>query len=272
VAVNRLWAQCFGDGLVRTPNDFGLQGEAPTNPELLDFLAVHFRDGDATTKPWDIKALLKLIVMSETFRQSSSFTPELLARDPDNRLLARGPRFRLPAEIIRDQALAISDLLVPKIGGPSVKPPQPPGLWEAVSYNGEAVYQADSGEATHRRGLYTFWKRQSPPPDMLTLDGPTREVCKIRRPRTNTPLQALLLLNDANYQEAAQALAKRVLAEKTDRLAKAFRMATGRAPKPTELAELKAFLDAQLAHSSELTAWTMLASLLLNLDEVQTQH
>ena len=170
------------------------------------------------------------------------------------------------------EALAISGLLVPKIGGPSVKPYQPPGLWEAVSYNGEAVYQPGSGEELHRRGLYTFWKRQSPPPDMLTLDGPTREVCTIRRPRTNTPLQALLLLNDENYQEAAKAFAKRVLAEKTDRISKAFHMATGRAAKPTEWAELKAFLDAQLADSSELSAWTMLASLLLNLDEVQTLH
>ena len=272
VAVNRLWAQCFGDGLVRTPNDFGLQGEAPVNPELLDFLAGRFRDGDATTKPWDVKALLKLIVMSATFRQSSSFTPELLASDPDNRLLARGPRFRLPAEIIRDQALAVSGLLVSKIGGPSVRPPQPPGLWEAVSYNGEASYLADTGEATHRRGLYTFWKRQSPPPDMLTFDGPTREVCTIRRPRTNTPLQALLLLNDINYQEAARALASRAMKEKSDRLAKAFQWSTGRSPKPAELAELKAFLDEQLAHTSEVGAWTMTASLLLNLDEVQTQH
>ena len=272
VVVNRLWAQCFGDGLVRTPNDFGLQGEAPDQPELLDFLALRFRDGDAQTKPWDVKALLKLIVMTATFRQSSNFTPALLAQDPENRLLARGPRFRLPAEIIRDQALAISGLLVPKIGGPSVKPYQPPGLWEAVSYNGEASYQPDSGEATHRRGLYTFWKRQSPPPDMLTLDGPTREVCTIRRPRTNTPLQALLLLNDSNYQEAARALAKRALSEKSDRLAKAFQMATGRAPKPAELAELQAFLDQQLTRCPELTAWTMLASLLLNLDEVQNQH
>jgi hypothetical protein len=272
VVVNRLWAQCFGDGLVRTPNDFGLQGEAPDQPELLDFLALRFRDGDAQTKPWDVKALLKLIVMSATFQQSSNFTPALLAQDPENRLLARGPRFRLPAEIIRDQALAVSGLLVPKIGGPSVKPYQPPGLWEAVSYNGEASYQSDSGEATHRRGLYTFWKRQSPPPDMLTLDGPTREVCTIRRPRTNTPLQALLLLNDSNYQETARALAKRALSEKSDRLAKAFQMATGRAPKPAELAELQAFLDQQLTRSPELAAWTMLASLLLNLDEVQNQH
>lgn len=272
VAVNRLWAQCFGDGLVRTPNDFGLQGEAPINTELLDFLAVRFRDGDATTQPWDVKAMLKRIVMSATFRQSSHFTPALLARDPDNRLLARGPRFRLPAEIIRDLALAISGLLVPKIGGPSVKPYQPPGLWEAVSYNGEAVYEPDTGEATLRRGLYTFWKRQSPPPDLLTLDGPTREVCTLRRPRTNTPLQALLLLNDPNYQKAARALAERALREPKRPLEKAFLLATGRSAKPAELAELQTFLSAQLKHSSKLAAWTLLASLLLNLDEVQTQH
>lgn len=272
VAVNRLWAQCFGDGLVRTPNDFGLQGEAPINTELLDFLAVQFRDGDATTKPWDIKALLKRIVLSSTFRQSSHFTPELLARDPENRLLARGPRFRLPAEILRDQALAVSGLLVPTLGGPSVKPYQPPGLWEAVSYNGEAVYEPDTGAATLRRGIYTFWKRQSPPPDLLTLDGPTREVCTIRRPRTNTPLQALLLLNDRNYADAARALAKRALLDPTHPLEKAFRLATGRDAKPAELAELRSFLSTQLHHSSELAAWTLLASLLLNLDEVQTQH
>jgi hypothetical protein len=287
---------CFGDGIVRTPNDFGLQGEPPTNQELLDFLAVRFRDGDATTSPWNMKALLKLIVMSETFRQSSNFTPELVARDPDNRLLARGPRFRLPAEIIRDQALEVSGLLVPKIGGPSVKPYQPPGLWEAVSYNGEATYQADSGEATHRRGLYTFWKRQAPPPDMLTFDGPTREVCTVRRPRTNTPLQALLLLNDVNYLETARALAERMMHDSADHLVYGFQLATCRAPKAAEAAELNKYFQQQLAvfrknpdaarkllkesradgetkaDPSELAAWTMTASLLLNLDEVQNQH
>ncbi|MBX7211205.1 MAG: DUF1553 domain-containing protein [Verrucomicrobiaceae bacterium] len=287
VAVNRLWTMCFGDGLVRTPNDFGLQGELPTNPELLDFLAVRFRDGDATTKPWDIKALLKLIVTSETFRQSSNFTPELLARDPDNRLLARGPRFRLPAEVIRDQAFAISGLLVPTIGGPSVKPYQPPGLWEAVSYNGEATYQPDTGDATHRRGLYTFWKRQSPPPDMLTFDGPTREVCTIRRPRTNTPLQALLLLNDENYQEAARSVAIRVMGHEGHRASFVWRLVTGRDPKPSEVAEIESLRQAQLdrlrrdpphtghraqSDDAELAAWTMVASLLLNLDEVQVLH
>jgi len=272
VMVNRLWTMCFGDGLVRTPNDFGLQGEAPINAELLDFLAVRFRDGDAHTKPWDIKALLKLIVTSETFQQSSHFTPELLARDPDNRLLARGPRFRLPAEVIRDQALALSGLLVPTIGGPSVKPPQPAGLWEAVSYNGEASYLADHGAAAHRRGLYTFWKRQSPPPDMLTLDGPTREVCTVRRPRTNTPLQALLLLNDENYLEAARALAQLILKEKDHRIEWAFHRVTGRHANAREVDALRAFFNSQRAASNETQAWTMLASLLLNLDEVQTLH
>lgn len=296
VAVNRWWTMCFGDGLVRTPNDFGLQGELPTNQELLDFLAVRFRDGDATTKPWDIKALLRLIVTSEAFLQSSNFTPELLARDPDNRLLARGPRFRLPAEVIRDQALAISGLLVPAIGGPSVKPYQPPGLWEAVSYNGEASYTPDSGDATHRRGLYTFWKRQAPPPDMLTFDGPTREVCTVRRPRTNTPLQALLLLNDLNYLEAARALASQMMQRRADGLEFGFERVTGRAPKSDEIVELRKYFDGQLAefrrhlgaarkllkqsraadgatsNVDELAAWTMTASLLLNLDEVQVLH
>lgn len=274
VMVNRLWTMCFGEGLVRTPNDFGLQGEAPINAELLDFLAVRFRDGDgdAHTKPWDVKALLELIVTSETFQQSSRFTPELLSRDPDNRLLARGPRFRLPAEVIRDQALALSGLLVPQIGGPSVKPPQPAGLWEAVSYNGEASYLADKGDAAHRRGLYTFWKRQSPPPDMLTLDGPTREVCTVRRPRTNTPLQALLLLNDENYLEAAKALAQLILKEKDHRIEWAFHRVTGRHASARELDALRAYFNAQRAASNETQAWTMLASLLLNLDEVQTLH
>ncbi|MFM7606790.1 MAG: DUF1553 domain-containing protein, partial [Prosthecobacter sp.] len=272
VMVNRLWTMCFGEGLVRTPNDFGLQGEAPINAALLDFLAVRFRDGDAHTKPWDVKALLKLIVSSETFQQSSHFTPGLLARDPDNRLLARGPRFRLPAEVIRDQALALGGLLVPIIGGPSVKPPQPPGLWEAVSYNGEASYTANHGQAAHRRGLYTFWKRQSPPPDMLTLDGPTREICTVRRPRTNTPLQALLLLNDENYLEAAGALAQLILKEKDHRVEWAFHRVTGRHASVRELDALRVFFNAQRAASSETQAWTILASLLLNLDEVQTLH
>ena len=296
VAVNRLWSQCFGDGLVRTANDFGVQGEAPTHPELLDWLAVQFRDGDSATRPWDVKALLKLIVMSATFRQSSDFTPALSARDRENRLLARGPRFRLPAEFLRDQALAVGGLLVEQIGGPSVKPYQPPGLWEAVSYNGESTYRPDEGASRYRRGLYTFWKRQSPPPDILTFDGPTREVCSVRRQRTNTPLQALLMMNDANYLEAASGLGRRMMQSKTDGVSYGFRLAIGREPKAAEVAELRKYHDEQLTalrakpdsvkaivkstassvalglDACELAAWTMTASLLLNLDETQTQH
>ncbi len=290
VEVNRLWEQCFGDGLVRTLNDFGLQGEAPSHPELLDWLAVKFRE------TWDVKALLKLIVTSATFRQSSNFTPALLARDPENRLLARGPRYRLPAEVLRDQALAVGGLLVEKIGGPSVKPYQPPGLWEAVSYNGDATYEADHGESLYRRGLYTYWKRQSPPPGTLTFDGPTREVCTVRRARTNTPLQALVLLNDVTYIEAARGLATRMMREGKESIAFGFRVATGRAPKSEEAAALQSYFDEQLAvfrtkpesarallkagesptdatlDACELAAWTMTSSLLLNLDEAITQH
>jgi hypothetical protein len=296
VAVNRLWSQCFGDGLVRTLNDFGLQGEAPSHPELLDWLAVRFRDGDHDTKPWDVKALIKLMVMSATFRQSSQFTPKLLARDPENRLLARGPRYRLPAEFLRDQALAVGGLLVDRIGGPSVKPYQPPGIWEAVSYNGDSTYEADHGPSLYRRGLYSYWKRQSPPPGILTFDGPTREVCSVRRPRTNTPLQALVLLNDVTYIEAARGLATRMLRESEDRMGFGFRLATGRSPNREEAAELKKCYDDQLAvfrrkpaaaksllkmgespidsavDACELAAWTVTASIILNLDEVITQH
>lgn len=296
VAVNRLWSQCFGDGLVRTPNDFGVQGETPTHPDLLDWLAVQFRDGDATTRPWDVKAMLKLIVLSATFRQSSHFTPEPATRDRENRLLARGPRFRLPAEFLRDQALAVGGLLVEQVGGPSVKPYQPPGLWEAVSYNGEATYHPDEGAERYRRGLYTYWKRQAPPPDILTFDGPTRETCSVRRQRTNTPLQALLMMNDVNYLEAASGLGRRMMQAKTDGIRYGFRLATGRDPKPAELAELRRYYDDQLAalrakpeaaqallksaapgvavglDLGELAAWTMTASVLLNLDETQTQH
>jgi hypothetical protein len=240
--------------------------------------------------------MLNLIVTSATFRQSSHFTPELLARDPENRLLARGPRHRLPAEVLRDQALALGGLLVERIGGPSVKPYQPPGLWEAVSYNGDATYEADHGQSLYRRSLYTYWKRQSPPPATLTFDGPTREVCSVRRARTNTPLQALVLLNDVTYVEAARGLAARMMREKSAHIAFGFRLATGRPPKTGEAAALQTYHDEQLAvfrakpesakallksgespvdaalDPCELAAWTMTASLLLNLDEVLTQH
>jgi hypothetical protein len=296
VAVNRLWAICFGEGLVRTSNDFGLQGEPPVHPELLDVLAVRFRDGHDDVEPWDVKALLKDILMSETFCQSTRFTPELLSIDPENRWLARGPRYRLPAELLRDQVLAIGGLLVERIGGPSVKPYQPPGIWEAVSYNGEATYVVDQGESLYRRGLYTYWKRQAPPPSILAFDGPTREVCSVRRARTNTPLQALALLNDVTYIEAARGLGVRMMKTKVSPIEAGFRMATGRAPRSEEVQSLESYFNEQKAHFTanrdlahrilrhgasqidesldavELAAWSMTASILLNLDEVLTQH
>jgi hypothetical protein len=295
VAVNRSWQLVFGAGLVRTVNDFGLQGELPSHPQLLDWLAVEFmRSG------WDVKALVRLMVTSATYRQASRFTPELLARDPENRLLTRGGRHRLPAELIRDQALALGGLLVEHPGGPSVKPYQPPGLWEAVSYNGDQTYQQDHGSALYRRSLYTFWKRQSPPPAMLTFDSPTREICTARRPRTNTPLQALVLLNDVTYVEAARGLAALMVREgggdPTSRVRFGFRRATGRWPAADETATLERLYHRQLAayrdrpravqallrqgelptepglEPCELAAWTITASVLLNLDETITRH
>jgi hypothetical protein len=302
VAVNRYWQLVFGEGLVRTPNDFGMQGELPTHPDLLDWLAVHFAQGspDRRTTPWNIKALIRLIVTSATYRQSSAYTPALLARDPSNRLLARGPRYRLAAEIIRDQALSLGGLLVDRVGGPSVRPYQPPGLWEAVSYNGEVTYEPDHGPSLYRRTLYTYWKRQAPPPGVLTFDAPTREICSVRRSRTNTPMQALVLLNDVTYVEAARGLATRMLRDggrdPAERVRFGFRCATGRLPDPSEAAALKGYYEHQLdvfraspesakrllragespvpsgLDSCELGAWALTASLLLNLDEVITQH
>ncbi len=293
VAVNRYWTLLFGEGLVKTANDFGLQGELPSHPELLDWLAVDFRENG-----WDLKALLRQIVLSAAYRQSSVVRPELLARDPENRLLARGPRFRLSGELLRDQALAVSGLLSRKIGGPSVKPYQPPGLWEAVSYDGDLTYVEDQGDSLYRRSVYTYWKRQSPPPTLLSFDSPTRETCAVKRPRTNTPLQALVLLNDPTYLEAARKLAEQVL-QKTEspreRMQLAFRQTTGRSPKSDELNKLLALSEQQLQayrqspqkakellsvgasrseeslEASELAAWTTVVSVLLNLDEVVTK-
>ena len=293
VAVNRLWLQCFGEGIVPTLNDFGLQGELPSHPELLDWLAVRFAsDG------WNVKEMLRLLVTSATYRQSSVPSRELLERDPNNRLLARGPRFRLPAEMIRDQALAVSELLVPTMGGPPVKPYQPPGLWEAVSYNGELSYETDRGDGLWRRTVYTHWKRTSPPPGVLVLDGPTRETCVVRRPRTNTPLQSLLLLNDETYVEAARVLAATTLASgrggsAPDVTARAmFRRVTARSPEAAETAALRDLYAKQKARFSadrdaarkligvgmsprgreldpvELATWTVVGQALLNLDEV----
>ena len=296
VAVNRLWQHCFGEGLVRTVNDFGSQGEPPTHPELLDWLAATFRESG-----WNVKALLKQIVMSRTYRQSSQFTQrDSQVRDPENRLLARGPSFRLSAEMLRDQALAVSGLLVRRIGGPSVKPFQPPGLWEAVSFNGEDSYVPDTGDGRWRRSLYTYVKRQAPPPALLTFDGPTREKCTVRRARTNTPLQALVLLNEQTYVAASTNLAALVLrlnGNSEERLRHLWQRVLGRAATADEVKILNGLLQRQLERFAgnpesarqliagggtaadagtldllEHAAWTVVAQTVLNLDEAITKR
>jgi hypothetical protein len=293
VAVNRFWQQYFGVGIVKTVEDFGSQGEWPTNPELLDWLATEFmRTG------WNVKAMQKTIVMSATYRQSSKAPGELLLRDPENRLLARGPRFRLSAEMVRDQALLLSGLLVEKIGGPSVKPYQPAGLWKELS--GGDDYVADKGEGLYRRSMYTFWKRASPPPTMVTFDAPGREACTVRETRTNTPLQALDLMNDIAFIEASRMMAQRMMTEggqtPEQRMAWGFRLATGRQPGEkesaillndfrynrdhfqTKLAEAQKLLSEgetprnPSLDAAELAAYTTVASLILNLDETVTKQ
>lgn len=299
VTVNRFWQQYFGVGLVKTAEDFGSQGEFPSHPELLDWLATEFMQSG-----WDVKALQKKIVMSATYRQSSHVTQEMFERDPENRLLARGPRFRLQAEFIRDQALSLAGLLDERIGGASVSPYQPPGLWGELSQRTDSAnfsaqfFVQSKGRDLYRRSMYTFWKRTSPPPQLSTLDAPNRETCTVRRPRTNTPLQALVLLNDPTYIEASRHLAEHLLAvAKTDddRFRLAFRMATGRHINDREMAALRGVFENQLARyrqnkqaaiallrngdspfddqidPSELAAWTMVASTLLNLDETITK-
>ncbi|HZF39186.1 MAG TPA: DUF1553 domain-containing protein [Blastocatellia bacterium] len=307
VTVNRFWQMLFGVGLVKTVEDFGAQGELPSHPELLDWLAAEFRDGaskpttrrQAPTTAWNVKALLKTIVMSATYRQSSTGAPESAPRDPDNRLLARGPRARLAAEVIRDQALSIAGLLVEKRGGESVKPYQPAGLWNDMVFK-EIQYVQDHGENLYRRSLYTYWKRTIAPPEMVTFDAATRESCVVRETRTNTPLQALNLMNDVVYVEAARVLAERMMREggasADERLRFAFRLATARLPNAAELQALRESWRAQLEYfakhpakveqllkvgekpadvtlnQTELAAYATVASLILNLDEVITQH
>jgi len=303
VVVNQQWQMLFGAGLVKTTEDFGSQGEPPSHAELLDWLATEFAHGSSAdnpvrvTKPWDMKALLRLIVTSATYSQSSRVTPALLQRDPENRLLARGPRVRLPAEMVRDQALAVSGLLVGEIGGPSVKPYQPKGLWKELS---GTDYEPDHGAKLWRRSLYTFWKRTSPPPTMTTFDAAGRESCSVRPGRTSTPLQALALMNDVTFVEAARCLAQRSMREggatTEDRLRFAFRLVLARAPKPAETslllddwnhhlsrfrAEPKAaqgFLSAgespldERLDATELAAHAAVAGLILNLDEAITKQ
>jgi hypothetical protein len=293
VTVNRYWQMMFGAGIVSSVEDFGSQGEWPVHPELLDWLATEFvRNG------WDIKATLKTMVMSAAYQQSSRATPELLQRDPDNRLLARGPRLRLPAEMVRDQALAMSGLLVESLGGPSVKPYQPAGLWKELA--GGADYQSDHGAALYRRSLYTYWKRAVPPPGMMTFDSAGREACTVRESRTNTPLQALTLMNDETYLEAARKVAERMILEggatPAARIDYGFKLITARAPKERERAVLLESLHSNLDRyktdtaaatrlltqgespvapsldKSELAAYTTVASMLLNLDETVTKE
>jgi hypothetical protein len=297
VTVNRFWQQYFGAGLVKTPEDFGAQGQWPSHPELLDWLAVDFADSG-----WDIKRLQKLIVTSATYRQSSQVQPAHLERDPSNELLTRGPRFRIDAEMVRDQALFLGGLLSEKMGGRAVRPYQPEGIWEAVAFKGSNTeyFKPDQGDSLYRRTLYTFWKRTAPLPSMVTFDAPNRESCVVRRARTNTPLQALVLMNDKQFVEAARFFAERTMREggtsPDERLAYAFRLATARQAKPDELAVLtrvfqkhlddykanpdaaKKFVDVGEKKSdlakldpAELAAYTMTASLILNLDETITK-
>jgi hypothetical protein len=320
VTVNRFWQRLFGTGLVKTADNFGIQGELPSHPELLDWLAVEFaesaergaRSAESPSTPhsalrvprsngWDAKAIQRLIVTSATYRQTSKAPPALLQRDPENRLVARGPRFRLAAEAVRDNALAVSGLLVERLGGPSVKPYQPAGLWEELAGGaGEGPYVQDKTSNLYRRSLYIYRKRTVPHPAMATFDAPSREVCQVNRPRTNTPLQALELLNDVTYVEAARRLAQLMLTEggqtPEERLTFAFRRATARTPNPAELRILtqgleryrqtyradreaaerfirhgESPLDAGL-DVAELAAYTASASVISNLDETITRE
>jgi hypothetical protein len=271
VAVNRAWEQLFGRGLVLTSEDFGTQGEPPTHPELLDWLATTF-----TGEGWSAKKLHRLMVTSATYRQSSRSTPALIERDPYNRLLARGPRFRVEAETVRDLALAVSGLLSPKVGGPSVFPDQPDGVWDNP-YSKDKWTLSD-GEDRYRRSLYTFARRTAPYPMLTTFDAPSREFCTVRRVRTNTPLQALTTLNDPAFVAAAKALADRVLREAGPepeaRAVHVFRLGTARSPSGAELAPLLRFYRAQAARhpGDDAAAWTMVASVVLNLDETVTKE
>jgi hypothetical protein len=291
VTVNHFWQQYFGAGLVRTAEDFGSQGEPPTHPELLDWLATTFiRSG------WNVKAMQRLIVTSATYRQDSKVPPEGLERDPDTRWLSRFPRLRLEAEAIRDQALAVSGLLSRKIGGPSVYPYQPPGLWEQVAFEDTRKYIQSEGADNYRRGIYTYWRRSMPYPSLVTFDAPTRETCTVRRPRTNTPLQALVLMNDPVYVEMSRALGQRILRDGGTNLAAraafAVRLCLARAASDRELELVQESFRREFKHFEhdrpaalqlinvgaskppsdvdicELAAWTAVSNILLNLDEL----
>jgi hypothetical protein len=295
VMMNRFWEHLFGIGIVETSEDFGTQGELPTHPQLLDWLAMEFMQPTVAADsalPWDMKRMLKLIVTSATYRQSSKVTSEVYQRDPYNRLLARGPRRRMEAEMVRDASLAVSGLLSRKLGGAPVMPPQPDGVWQIV-YSGDK-WETSKGEDRYRRGIYTFWRRTSPYPSMVSFDAPSGEFCVLRRPRSNTPLQALTLLNDPVYVECAQALARRMLTEGGDtseqRAAFGVRTCLSRDATPGETQKLAALAEKELAryrndgaaatnlvkfargtdakvNAAELASWTVVANVLLNLDE-----
>jgi hypothetical protein len=289
----------FGTGLVKTVNDFGSQGEWPSHPDLLDWLACRFRDGDPSASPpvppWDVKALVRLIVTSRTYRQSAEATEEKRERDSYNRLLARGPRLPLDAEFVRDNALAVSGLLNPRIGGPSVKPYQPPGIWEGT----DSVFIQDHGADLDRRGMYVFWRRSAHYPPFAAFDAPSREVCTFLRQRTQTPLQSLVLMNDPAFVECARVLAQRVMEEEPGdlgrRLTRAFRLTLGRAPAADEARTLERTYAQQRSGFKadpggaeeflkvgeskipdhldrvELAAMTAVANVLLNLNETITK-
>ncbi len=303
VWVNRAWERFFGTGLCKTSENLGSQAEYPSHPELLDWMAAEFMEGTSLPPiggqpagPWNMKAFTKLLVTSAVYRQAATVTPDKLAKDPGNRLLARAPRIRLPGEIVRDQALAAAGLIVPTIGGPSVRPWMPDGVWDETSKYGDLRgYKPDTGAGRYRRSMYTVWKRTAAPPTMLLFDAPNRETCQVKRSRTNTPLQALALLNETTFVEAAQGLAKRMLAEgggsPAERLARGFRLAIGRVPTAAELATLVAGFEADRAAfaadaaaaekfagfglvkppegmaAQEFAAYALTANVIINLDE-----
>lgn len=292
VAVNRLWQQVFGKGIVETSDNFGSQGSVPTHPALLDYLALAYRESG-----WDTKAMLKRFVLSATYRQSSTSSPELLERDPQNLLLARGPSRRLSAEMMRDNALATSGLLVPTLGGPPVKPYQPAGLWEEQATRNGTVYVQDSGDKLYRRSMYTVWKRTTPPPAMMSFDTSERNLCTIKRQSTATPLQALVLMNDPQFVEAARLLGERMILEGgnavSSRIQFGFRTLTGRMPTAENMAVLEQLFteeqkrfarngaaSAKLAsvgefrvhpslNAKEVAAYTTVASTIMNFDATQ---
>ncbi len=294
VTINRYWTLFFGGGIVETVMDFGNQGSMPSHSELLDYLAVDFVESG-----WDVKRMIRLVVTSQTYRQSSRVTPKALEKDPRNRMLARGTRFRLQGEFIRDNALAVSGLLIPTIGGASVKPYQPLGIWNEVSLSGGLKYPQDKGDKLFRRSMYTYWKRSAPAPNMMIFDAPTREKCVVKRPRTNTPLQALVTLNDMHFVEASRKLSERVMTEGgvsfSDRVDTLYRLCMSRPVTAAELEVCRSVYDQQFAsfekapesarsylstgESSrdeqldliEHAAFTVLANMILNLDEVLTR-